>query len=303
MHNKTNNCGVHSGIMLAEKIVCAKCKPVEMHTYRFVDKSKPLCCSSCERIIVCCSNKAIHSNRQTIVHDDYLLALPARTKFFHFNEDLLYDAGNLQSKDFYANKVILLVGCGNIEGTSVLMNLKRMNFKLKVNLVRKKCWTEEFFDDSIIAEHEHMYEKESTLTAIKTYMLEKNVKFDAIFTFNDDSSVLMVSYLCDQLGCLGIPYNAANMLRNKYGFRNYCCQSGIPTPKYSLFKSDQLRSQVDLIDRFLFELDDKSNCVLKKGYLEEMTNHKIPFIIKNPYGCGKGIEHLHLFLQAYKKVV
>jgi hypothetical protein len=228
--------GVDS-IELFEKIICAKCGPMRINPNKRIGDCSQLTCDSCQRVLVsCCGNdeSALEINSQ--LHK--FVSLPALTQFFHLNEDILYRDLNFNNKSFYENKSLLLVGCGNIEGTSVLRNLKKMDLKLKVNLVRAKCWTEEFFDDSIIAEHENIDEKEATLNAVRAYMLDNNVNFDAILTFNDESCVLMVSYLADELGCLGIPFRVAQTIRNKYEFRNYCSRLGIPTPKYTLVHSD-----------------------------------------------------------------
>jgi hypothetical protein len=211
-------------------------------------------------------------------------------KIFYINENAL--CGEMNRNRIYGKAAILVVAPNFVGNTNWLKIANKMNYGYTVNLTGSKCWSDEFFDDSIFAPDCDVARKEETLSAVKAYMKEKKVKFDAVVTF-DELSVQMASYLAGELGCLGIPFEVAKTVQRKYEFRKYCDQLGIITPEFSLIKSDDKQKHVEIINCFqraiggldCEEIKQKLNTEL----VETLTHVSMPFIAKNAGGVGKGI--------------
>jgi hypothetical protein len=293
---------IRNEIKVKDKIVCDTCKSIEFTENAIFADLKPLPCTACERILIN-HFRGPHADFPDNIQDDdadeNLIDLPAKSKLFHLNADILYD--NSRNENAYSGKSILVIGSDWIEHQNAFQSLESMKFASKVNLKRSKffknwMWANVFFEDFIEAEHQDINRKESTLSLVKEYTIRNKVNFDAILTIDEDC-IQMASYLASELGCLGIPFEMTQKIQNKHEFRKYCDKIGIATPKYSLIASKERLEHVTAIEQFLkFGIEDER---LKNWVLSQFTKDvPLPFIIKNPMGCAKGIQPL-LKTQAY----
>jgi hypothetical protein len=155
---------------------------------------------------------------------------------------------------------------------------------------------EDYFDDTIYADISNVDAKEETLKIVRAYMYDKNIKFDAIFTYYDEN-IQTTAYLASELGCLGIPFETSK-IQNKLEFRRVCDRIGIVTPKYHLVKSEDRRNQIDILrslDGIKSKLESGLSAQFDQLVLRLIVSVDIPFILKNPIGAGKGLAYLHLF--------
>jgi hypothetical protein len=195
----------------------------------------------------------------------------------------------------YEDKSILMIGCGKAIAQSFDLNGKK-NYKSKVLLLNKNATAfTSYFDDTI---HADVNSKEETLRIVRTYIEEKNIKFDAIMTFYE-GFVQIAAYLAGQLGCLGIPFDVTTTIQNKYEFRKYCEQVGIVTPRYSLIKSDQRSKQIDFLNSYgdyksKSGEDTGSINELDRGFMQMFMGSCRAVILKNPNGKGKGMSFVKI---------
>ena len=225
------------------------------------------------------SQRLLDNEKDSVVH------LPKKTIYSHENIDILYDFKKSSSPQFlketssYSDKNVLLIGCGSIKRLSVLQSLKLLSFKKFVCLDVSKKWAIDYFDEWIIAESEDVNKKEATLKAVKNFMIEKNIKFDAIFTY-DDYCVLMAAYLQQELGFKGMSFEYAEKIKNKYEFRRHCASLDINHPNFFLVLSHQRNEFLETLDPLgkpskIKSIDGKESC-------------SFPLIIKHTHGSGKG---------------
>jgi hypothetical protein len=223
------------------------------------------------------------------------MSLKAQEKFFYVNENHLLAKVETEkvrrslNSDSYSEKAILVLCTNGSGSTNCLKIAKKMNYGYKVNLTSTKCWSEEFFDETIIANDRDLSKKEETLNTVRAFMQEKNVKFDAVVTVHE-YCVQMTCYLASELGCIGMPLEVAQTIQHKYEFRKYCDQLDIVTPKYNLIKSDERQMHVDIIDFFqraTSHMDADAVC-FEPELVRILTNIELPFVVKNPNGVAKG---------------
>jgi len=176
--------------------------------------------------------------------NNLFLNLTKQCVYSHLNVDILYDAPS----GLYSDKNILLIGSGSVKRQSVLQSLKLLSFKRLVCLSNSKNWACHYFDDWILAESEDISKKEATLQAVKDYIRKENIKFDAIFTY-DDYCVLIASYLQQNFGLPGMNFDFVQKIKNKYEFRHLSMELDINCPKFFLISSSERK-------QFLFKLDE-----------------------------------------------
>jgi len=93
---------------------------------------------------------------------------------------------------------------------------------------------EEYVDEWIIADLGNTTE---SLHAVKTFLVTKpEFAFDGAVTFWDEA-VLLTSRIVDTLHLNGIPYHIAELVKNKFTFRNFCEKNGLPAPKHHVLHS------------------------------------------------------------------
>ncbi len=195
--------------------------------------------------------------------------------YFHSNQEILENEKFTHEK---IDKNVLLFGCGYIiRRMSVLKIITQYEFNRIVCVSRDRAWGFEFFDDWIYAEHEDVNYKEETLQKIIEYTEKHNIKFDAIFTY-DDFSALITSYVANYFKLPSIPFEVALTMKNKFKMRKWCSENGVSCPKFRLIECDQ---------REYFTKQ------ISNGEIQEINAINggliaFPLIVKNVNGCGKG---------------
>ena len=244
-------------------------------------------CTKCKLIIVT-TNRLSPIERTKIY-------LPENSIYFHLNEDVLHEYSKILHKrvnghskltssvdhaDRYTNKNLLVIGCGGIKRMPVLLGILKLPFRRIVCLCNEKTWAHTFINDWILAEHEDISQKESTIKAIDNYMRENNMYFDTIITY-DDLCTTLTSYLSELYGLNGISFDFCTKIKNKYEFRKLCKQQGISHPNFFKIDSNQRRDYIDYYKR-------KSSSSNQLHSMDQLTVCHFPVVVKNPFGLGKG---------------
>ncbi|MBP9759460.1 ATP-grasp domain-containing protein [Candidatus Dojkabacteria bacterium] len=129
-----------------------------------------------------------------------------------------------------AAKELLIVNTGYIKKKFILSKLKRLGYKITC-LNKEKNWADKYVDNWIIANgynHDEAIEK-----TVNYYGSDRP---DGILTFWEDD-VLLTSKIVDKLGLIGIPYNCAERVRNKFKFREFCKSNNLPAPNHKFINS------------------------------------------------------------------
>jgi hypothetical protein len=235
------------------------------------------------------------SKTEEIKPVEYVLDLKEGEKFFYLNDKLLENPA--YETDKYSDRAVLII-CSTATGnTNCLKPVKHLNHCYTINLASSKCWSEDFFDDFILAEDKDLNQKEETLNKIKDFMQEKNIRFDGLINVADES-VQMTAFLAEHLDCLGIPFEVAQRIQNKYEFRQYSEQLGIVTPRYRLLKSNERSRHVAFLG-LSQSLEIKPMDEFEKHLMVMLTGLNSAFILKNPIGCGKGILLFSFFISQF----
>ncbi|NUM25505.1 MAG: ATP-grasp domain-containing protein [Candidatus Buchananbacteria bacterium] len=131
------------------------------------------------------------------------------------------------------DKTILLVNTGSIKKRFILQKLKKLGLKI-VCLNKEKNWAQPYVDHWILTEKNSYAE---VAGALKAFIADHpEVKIDGVVTFWEDD-VLLASRIADRFNFIGIPYAVARKVRNKFLFREFCRETGLPAPKHILIKS------------------------------------------------------------------
>jgi D-alanine-D-alanine ligase len=169
-------------------------------------------------------------------------------------------------------KTILLVNAGTIKKRFILQRLKKLDLKV-VCLNKEKNWAAPYIDHWILADNNNQTE---CISAIKEFIANNpDIKINGVVTFWEDD-VLLTSKIADKFNFIGTPYNIAKRVRNKYLFREFCQENGIPAPKHLLARS--LQEIQNLPENFSFPLVIKpvygasSAYVIKVNNKEELIN-------------------------------
>lgn len=170
------------------------------------------------------------------------------------------------------DKTILLVNTGSIKKRIVLQKLKKLGLKI-VCLNKEKNWAQPYIDYWILADNTNYTE---SISAVKEFIANNpEVKISGTFTFWEDD-VLLTSKIVDKFNLIGIPYSVAKRIRNKFLFREFCRENGLPAPQHTLLKS--LNDVQNLPESFSFPLVIKpvygasSAYVVKVDNKEELVN-------------------------------
>lgn len=132
-------------------------------------------------------------------------------------------------------KVILLVNTGSPKKKFILQRLKKLGLYIIV-LNKEKNWAQPYIDEWIIAD---TYNHSEAIKAVDAYIKnDQNKKIDGALTFWEDD-VLLTSKITDRFNFIGVPYNVAKQVRNKYLFRELCEKHGIRAPRHKMAKNSE----------------------------------------------------------------
>lgn len=172
----------------------------------------------------------------------------------------------------FSGKTILLVNTKWISDKFILKALKKLGLGL-VCLNKEKNWAESYVDEWIIADTTNHSE---AIQAVKDFMSQNLRKIDGVLTFMEDD-VLLTSKIVEKFNFIGIPYSIAKKVRNKYLFRQFCRDNGLPAPHHTILLKS-VKSISDLPEDFTFPAVIKpifgcgSAYVIKVNNREELTN-------------------------------
>lgn len=206
----------------------------------------------------------------------------------------------MKNGNSFEGKTILLVNTGSFKKRFILQKLKKMGLGV-VCLNKEKNWATPYVDHWIIADNTNQTE---CVNAIKEFIAQTpEVKISGVVTFWEDD-VLLTSKIADKFNFIGIPYNIAKKVRNKYLFREFCEQNGIATPKHMLIKG--LAEIQNLPDDFKFPIVIKpaygasSAYVIKVESKDDLTN-TYDYIRKNISVSTESAlaDGLDLFIEEY----
>lgn len=131
-------------------------------------------------------------------------------------------------------KTILLVHSMSPSKKFVLQKIKKMGLHLVCLSKEKTDWALPYVDKWILADLQNHKE---CIEAVKKYNRENSDKpVDGAVTFWDEA-VLLTSHLAESLNLIGIPYEIAKIVKNKYTFRDFCSTNGILAPKHKLLRN------------------------------------------------------------------
>jgi D-alanine-D-alanine ligase len=138
------------------------------------------------------------------------------------------------SKKVSTQKVILLVHAMSPSKKFVLQKIKKMGLHLVCLSKEKSDWALPYVDKWILADLQNHKE---CLDAVKRYNREApNKVVQGVVTFWDEA-VLLTAHLAESLNLIGIPYEIAKKVKNKYTFRDFCSANGIMAPRHRMLRS------------------------------------------------------------------
>lgn len=139
-------------------------------------------------------------------------------------------------------KRLLVINTGDTLKRFIFQQLKKLPVQVVV-LNKEKNWAAGYVDEWLFADtNDH----QQSIAVAKA--AHRKQPFDGVVTFWEDD-VLLTSKIAEALRLPGIPYEVAKRARNKYDFRSFCLENGLPAPKFIKLQSEQD------IDRAVTELE------------------------------------------------
>lgn len=166
-------------------------------------------------------------------------------------------------------RTILLVNVGSHKKRFIVQKLKKMGLQIVVLNKEKVNWAQPYVDHWILADNTIHAE---AIQAVQSFTSQHpKIKIEGALTFWEDD-VLLTSKIIDQFGWIGIPYNIARKVRNKFMFRRFCTENQIPAPKFHIAKGmDDLEY---VAEHFTFPLVIKPAFGSSSAYVMKVENRK-----------------------------
>ncbi len=140
----------------------------------------------------------------------------------------------MSSKKINRQQTILLVHAMSESKKFVFQKMKKMGLYVVCLSKEKTDWALPYVDKWILADLQNHKE---CIEAVKKYNREHNeLAVQGAVTFWDEA-VLLTSHLAESFNLIGIPYNIAKIVKNKYSFRDFCSANGILAPKHKLLRN------------------------------------------------------------------
>jgi D-alanine-D-alanine ligase len=134
-------------------------------------------------------------------------------------------------KNDLRGKTILLVNAGSIKKRFILQRLKKLGLNVICLNKEKAAVAAPYVDHWVLAD---LNNYKDCIQALKLFAASHpTISIDGAFTFWEES-VLLTSKIIDVFGLIGIPFEIANIARNKYLFREFCQRSGLPAPRHQI---------------------------------------------------------------------
>ncbi len=139
-----------------------------------------------------------------------------------------------------AGKTVLIV---NTSGANDPLHSKKLfvkkvkNLGLKILILSKEANTFQPYVDYCVSADTLNY-AEAMLTLDNWLKNNPAIKLDGVVTFLEDD-VLLTAKIADKYKLINTPYKVANHVRNKYAFREFCVNNGLPTVKFRELKNNK----------------------------------------------------------------
>ena len=178
----------------------------------------------------------------------------------------------MKNENGLIGKTILLVNTEWVSEKFIFKTLKKMGLNI-VCLNKEKNWADLYVDEWIIADSTNHNE---AIQAVKDFMSQNQRKIDGVLTFMEDD-VLLTSKIVEKFNFIGTPHGIAKKVRNKYLFRQFCRDNGLPAPRHTILLKS-VKSIADLPEEFSFPAVIKpifgcdSAYVIKVNDKEELIN-------------------------------
>ena len=128
---------------------------------------------------------------------------------------------------------LLVVNTGTNKKRFILQRLKELGLHL-IFLNSRKNWAKPYASHWILAD---TYNHAESLSAVEQFIQQNpGTRPDGVITFWEDD-VLLASRICDRFGFVGIPYDCALIAKDKYRFRQFCEENGLPAPAHKIINS------------------------------------------------------------------
>jgi len=188
------------------------------------------------------------------------------------------NAGNNNGKDKaalnpFAGRTILVVNTGTLKKKFILQKLNRLGLTIVV-LNKEINWAQPYADHWILA---NTFNHKECLLAIENFIADHpEVKIEGALTFWEDD-VLLTSKIIDKFKFIGIPFNVAAKIRNKFALRDFFKNNNLPSIGYKLIKSRADLENIAETMRFPLVLKpvygSSSAFVLKADNLSELLDN------------------------------
>lgn len=134
-----------------------------------------------------------------------------------------------------SDKTILLIGTGSTKKKFILQKLNKLGVKV-IAVNKEKNWADPYVKRWILADTGN---HSQAIKAVDDFIKRNpRKKIDGVVTFWEDD-VLLTSKIIDKFGFIGIPFDVSHNARNKYLFREFCSENGIPSPRHHTIESAQ----------------------------------------------------------------
>jgi D-alanine--D-alanine ligase len=165
-------------------------------------------------------------------------------------------------------RTVLVVNTGSPKKRFIVQRLKKMGLRV-VMLNKEKNWAQPYVDHWILADNTNHLE---AIQAVQQFMAQNpHVQIEGAVTFWEDD-VLLTSRIIDRFGWIGIPYNIALKVRNKFMFRQFCSDNRIPAPRFHITKgTDDLE---EVIAKMEFPLVLKPAFGSSSAYVMKVHNRQ-----------------------------
>lgn len=130
-------------------------------------------------------------------------------------------------------KHLLIVRSGYPSKEFVLKRLRELGYYIIVLDETINCPLE-LVDEWILSD---LSDEKACVKAVKKYLRNNAKKIDGVLTFWEEA-VLVTAKLSDELGLPGIPYKNAQIIKNKFSFRELCAAYSLPAPRHAMLQVD-----------------------------------------------------------------
>src|SRR3990167_7177456 len=141
---------------------------------------------------------------------------------------------NQKTNGSLSGRTLLVVHTGSAKKRFIFQKLKRLGLTI-VLLNKETNWARAYVDHWILADTNNYQE---SISAIRQFLKDNpSVKIEGVITFWEDT-VLLTSKLVEEFNLVGIPFESAKRVRNKFYFREFCERHGLPFPKFILIRKE-----------------------------------------------------------------